>query len=261
MFKFKVCSNLKSAVKVTEALFCLGSRSSAITLLPKSSKGVGGLNILEESSGLCLLCRGSSSTTHSSTSLIHVTSKLILHIEPFLAINVGRELIQTIQTLRNNGLTTNTIFRTSRLVKGFVSSLTIDRVRRVHLGALIGSVRGTLRVGVSFSNQTKHGESRRFTGSCVGDERGGNSGSTGNLGKGSTTRVLIIMKKKKKKKKTNMNHSTSMHLSFLMYLHMYIHSLIHLELHGKTQTYSISLTQYSQTNKHTLTPQSSSSST
>jgi hypothetical protein len=108
---------------------------------------------------------------HGSTGLVHVTAELVSDLEPLGLGDIGGQLVNALGSLSKDILLSLDIFGVTSFVEGVRSGLSIDRVRGVKRRRLIRSVCGTLRVGATISNQTENRESRRFSGSGIGDGR------------------------------------------------------------------------------------------
>lgn len=143
---------------------------------------IGGFNGLEERRRLLLLFGRLCQVSYGIARLSHVTVQLGGDFEPRLLFNEFGQLVETFLGLGQDGLLRGGNGGIGRVEERSVAGFTVDRVRRVQLGGLVGSVGGALRVGRSVTNQTKDGESGGFTnggvGSC-GDERNTEGGGSG----------------------------------------------------------------------------------
>ena len=117
--------------------------AGALILLLQPSGHVGGLNGLEELFGGLLLLKGGGKATDGSAGLVHVTVELTSNIGPLLLGNVAVKLLQAVLGLDKDLLLAVSVCGVLGVVHG-VGSVTVDRVRGVDLGRLVGTVGGTL---------------------------------------------------------------------------------------------------------------------
>ncbi len=180
--------HLKSCGESIKSCNCLSVSSSTCISLPQSSSSVGCLDSLEENISLLLLLDGRSKSANSSTSLVHVTGKLVLHVEPFLLLNICWDLAKTDLGLCKNSLLAVEVLSIVFGVDSILSSyLSVYRVRRVNLGALVSSVSSSLRVGGSVSDNSENRETRGLSNSSVSSNRKESSSSSSDLSESLTT--------------------------------------------------------------------------
>ena len=157
----------------------LGSGSSACVGVLAFGVEISVFNGLEEFGGGLLLFRGFGEVLHGTAGLVHVTIEFVADFEPLLLLDVSIQTSEALLGLGEYGLLLGNSLGTG-LVKRVRTGFLVNRVRRVILGGLIGTVSGTFRVGSRVSDQTKDRESRGFTDSGVGSD--GEEGGTGSGG-------------------------------------------------------------------------------
>jgi len=99
---------------------------------------------------------------------------------PFGSLAVRFQLDKTLAGLYKNSPSLNLVLFGSGLVKGFITGLTVNGVRRVGSFALVGTVGTSLRVRGTVTNDTEDRESGGFSGSGVGSGRNKGGSGSGN---------------------------------------------------------------------------------
>lgn len=157
----------------------------------QSSITVGFLKSTEECIGLLLLGNSLRKSTYCSTSLVHVTGKLILYVEPFLPVYVSVDLSKTELSLSENCNFTGSEFWVIILVKRVRSLSRVNGVRRVNSFSLIRSVCSSLRVRSSISDKSENRETRGLSNSSVRSNGEESSSNSSNLSENLTTSISV----------------------------------------------------------------------
>lgn len=133
---------------------------------------------LVESGGGLLLFLARSEVRDGSTGLVHVSAEFVLDLGPLGLVTVCFQSAKTLAGLDKDGLLLGDVLGGTGLVEGVGTGFSVDRVRRVDLSGLIGTVGGSLGVRGTVSEKSEDGESRGFTGGGIGGGRdqGGSGG-------------------------------------------------------------------------------------
>ena len=185
-------STLDGVDEVIEGLDGLGTGGKDLVLGLEASLEVGVLDGLEEGIGLLLLGGGGGEGTDGAAGLVHVSGELVTDVEPLLALGVLGDLLEAVAGLGEDGLLAVEVLVVAGLVEGVRTGLSVDGVRGVGLGGLIGTVGGTLGIGGAVTDDAEDGELGRLTGGGVGD--GGDDGGTssGDAGESITAAGLLL---------------------------------------------------------------------